>query len=204
MYNYNLLLLINIKKKNGLTMNRFVRMLLFTFFIAFNVISTDLIDFYSEKNRCDYLVITPRIFSDISKELANYRNQNTFDDVEEARQIILEDLPDYSLLEAPDSLILNALGWACKNWAAKPKYVVFIGDDSARYVPEDSIFISSGPMPTHITGWIGNGELYNDTVLEYGDNWYKMDDMNKAFTIGRIPCETSQQLSLYIDKVIRY
>lgn len=81
-------------------MNQFTRMLLFTFAIAFSVTSTDLADFYSEKNSCDYLVITPRIFSDISKELVNYRNQNTLDDVEEAHQVILEDLPGYTLQEA--------------------------------------------------------------------------------------------------------
>lgn len=189
-------------------MNRFTRMLLFTFAIAFSVTSTDLADFYSEKNSCDYLVITPRIFSDISKELVNYRNQNTLDDVEEAHQVILEDLPGYTLQEAPDSLIRNALQWAWENWAGKPRYVVLIGDDSAKIPPEDSMYKSHGPMPTHITGYIkmvdaGNGVFYKDSVLEYGDCWYKMDDTN-TFAIGRIPCENSQQLSLYIDKVIRY
>lgn len=197
-----------IKKTNGFTLIRFAGLFLFTLSAALNVISTDLVDFYSEANRCDYLVITPRIFSDVSKELVNYRNQNTLDDVEEAHQIILEDLPGYNLQEAPDSLIRNALQWAWEKWTVKPRYVVLIGDDSARIAPEDSIYKSHGPMPTHITGRfrmvdVGNGEFYKDSVLEYGDYWYKMDDTN-TFAIGRIPCEKSQQLSLYIDKVIRY
>lgn len=189
-------------------MIRFAGLFLFTLSAALNVISTDLVDFYSKANRCDYLVITPRIFSDVSKELVDYRNQNTLDDVEEAHQVILENLPGYTLQEAPDSLIRNALQWAWENWTVKPRYVVLIGDDSAKFVPEDSIYKSHGPMPTHITGYIkmvdaGNGEFYKDSVLEYGDYWYKMEDTN-TFAIGRIPCENSQQLSLYIDKVIRY
>ncbi|HEX3018761.1 MAG TPA: C25 family cysteine peptidase, partial [Chitinispirillaceae bacterium] len=93
------------------------------------------------------------------------------------------------------------------------RYVVLIGDDSAKYIPEDSVFKSRGPMPTHIYG----GGIFNKdpnctescekyTVdPTYLDTWYELDDKGKnLFVSGRIPCENSQQLSDYIQKVIQY
>lgn len=158
---------------------RLIKIHLIVSVIIANCLASELIDFFDNQNRCDYLIMTPREFSSGAEKLADYRNTIPYDDVETARFIIIDNLPDYPRSNAPDTLIFNALRWALDNWILKPQYVVFIGDDSAVLTPGDSIFHSSGPMPTHIEWSInthftehdGIKGTIRDTIIKYYDSW---------------------------------
>lgn len=183
------------------------RIALIFMFLTANVFSLEITDFFNTQNNCDYLVITPQIFSDGAEELVNYRNQNVKDDVKAAQYIILENLPQYNLNSAPDTLIRNALQWAIANWTVNPKYVVLIGDDAAQCAPGDSVAFSRGPMPTHMNGYIKtiSSEMPKQILVDYSDIWYTKNDQGvSSFVIGRIPCENTQQLSTYIQKLKLY
>ena len=181
--------------------------------IIANCFASELIDFFNNQNRCDYLILTPREFSSGAEKLADYRNTIPYDDVQDARFFIINNLPDYLRSTAPDTLIFNALRWALENWILKPQYVVFIGDDSIVRTPGDSIFHSGGFMSTHIewdisTHIIENGgikDTIRDTVIEYYDSWYQEDERrDPLFSFGRIPCENIEQLEIYLQKIKNY
>ncbi len=173
--------------------------------------SLEITSFFTPENRCDYLIITPRIFSEGALRLATYRNGFGGDDVTSARYVVFERLGgQFSRpLCRPDTMLKESISWALKNWALPPSYIVLIGDDSIRVAAGDSAYFNRGPMPVHICG-----------ENCYSDDWYLKtcvsDWMNgfcdsydfhckdQTTAIGRIPCEHMADFDLYLQKVQRY
>jgi|GEM_PF-1544273 len=186
--------------------------------------------FFAIGNRCDYLILTPDIFSEGAAQLAQYRNGFSGDDVTEARYVVLESLfAEYRGVHgAPDSILQESISWALDNWEKAPLYVVFIGDDSVKNSPGAINCGHRGPMPTHIMGYritstpLSDATFRYDTIYEYSDDWFVqtcIDSSNSfsSFTnpclvtcgdppvaFGRIPCERKSDFDRYLDKVRRY
>jgi len=172
--------------------------------------STEITDFFTAQNRCDYLVITPATFVEGARELTDYRNRNLKDDVISAQYVVYENLVKKENFKSADTVIRNALAWAVDNWDLKPEYVVLIGDNTVEYSENESVFFNKGPMPTNFTGHIDtlfadDSVFRTDTSIIYNDKWYATESDGKLkFAIGRIPCENNEQLQTYITKLERY
>ncbi len=171
---------------------------------------------------CDYLIVAPVAFQTPAVMLAQHRNAFKNDDVEQAKVAFLEDIitafpgTDYNHRNVA---LWNALKWAKQNWRMSFKYLVLIGTDAFE-IGTDSIMYSDGLMPT----WYALGNLAPDmnyqgqdcpvavsddcyTRLSYAtptaaDNWSGINDT--GFCIGRIPTQTPELCSLYVEKVKRF
>jgi hypothetical protein len=173
--------------------------------------SVEIADFYSSTNKCDYLIVTPQIYSKGAERLANLRNTSDHDDVKYARIMILEKLIVTG--SAPDTTIRQAVQWATKHWLVPPAYVVLIGDDSVSLSMSDTTFTQFGPMPTHVSNiQIRPGrDTLMDMVANYSDDWYTLaiesGSAGPAYlpiAIGRIPCESTSDLEIYLNKLECY
>lgn len=131
-------------------------------------------------NESDYLIITPPSLLKTAKELANYRNVNINDDVEDASILTLSEL-NFNSVENIRTLIKYSLN----NWNKKPEYIVLLGnnslDDNTVSIPfvEDSLQFS------------------------FGDNYYikKRDYTFYDVAIGRIPISNNNDGAKYLDKL---
>jgi hypothetical protein len=170
--------------------------------------------------RCDYLVLTPRAFSAQVIRLAEHRNASTRDDVSSARVVILDELlsahtPSDTVLPS-FAVVWLGLKWCYNHWPLKPQYIVFVGDDRIGVDWSDSTFKSTGVMPSYIarlrpTCYVGGGcdvsepnfsDTHYGTVMDSLPPWVTFRAPDIA--VGRIPCETATQCSVYIDKLVRF
>jgi len=178
-------------------------------------------DFRDTFNKCDYLIVTAQKFIDEALELARHRNRFDGDDVESARVITVEDLYTSSMLldTAPfHAQIWSSLSWAYKNWNSSFRYLVFIGDDRIEWDYQKKTAVSSGLVPSFLSGHsiVFKGGLSPDTLFDFSDNYYvdidketyldikHVPEYKTGIALGRIPCETKTQCSVYIQKVIEY
>jgi hypothetical protein len=173
---------------------------------------------------CDYLIISPPAFISQAITLAEHRNSFSRDDVESARVVDLEQI--YREFRTDDTtkvftIIQTALLWAYKNWAGGYRYVVLIGDDSIGTTASNPHQWNRGPMPSYAFQQITVKYRYDlistesvdsifDTTYTYSDAFFRCPFDNASFsdsflpiTIGRIPCESMEQCSLYIKRVMQ-
>ena len=202
-----------------------IKVLLFVFFsyvsflYAQNTLITNIKD---TTTTCDYLIITPADFVTSSIRLAEHRNTFTGDSVENARVVLLDSI--YSEFTLSDTLhqyeiIWYGLKWMYENWELPFSYLLLMGDDSLVVDTSDSTIYSYGRMPTFIMGYIGSG---SHVEYRFSDDWYTtlqcatipnpdfwgswLDTLlyKTPFVVGRIPCETVEQCSLFITKTISF
>lgn len=175
-------------------------------------------DFRSRYNRCDYLVVCPQVFSEQAMRLVEHRNSFAGDDVHNARLVITEELvAEFRTDDTPGAheALWRAFKHAYENWYEPLKYIVLIGADSIHWDSTGAILTSYGLMPSFHNGYYVYYSAHRDTFVRYTDDYYLTLDLeqprpsrkpeyNLPLSTGRIPCETSEQLGNYIDKVIRY
>jgi hypothetical protein len=171
---------------------------------------------------CDYLIISPPAFIPQAIRLAEHRNSFSRDDVESARVVDLEQI--YREFRTDDTtkvftIIQTALLWAYKNWAGGYRYLVLIGDDSIETTASNPHQWNRGPMPSYAFQHISVKYRYDltstepvdsifDTTYTYSDAFFRCPDITFSpdsflpITIGRIPCESTEQCSLYIKRVM--
>jgi Peptidase family C25 len=170
---------------------------------------------------CDYLIVSPSAFQMPAVMLAQHRNTFKNDDVEHAKVAFLEDIltafpgKDYN---HRNEALWDALKWAKQNWRMSFKYLVLMGSD-AFVVEADSSVYSDGLMPTWYapTKLPPNADYQNQDFpvavsddcygrLSYAastaDIWSGINDT--GISIGRIPAQTVEQCSLYVEKVKRF
>ncbi|NLD94656.1 MAG: hypothetical protein GX639_18525 [Fibrobacter sp.] len=165
--------------------------------------------------QCDYLVITPQQFSAEAQLLVQHRNSYIRDSVNYAKIALLEDI--LSEFKDPDRTksLQQGISWATSNWKNPSlKYIVLIGDDSAAFDAKDSVFFSAGRMPS----WIRTSTYYPANEVKIfsselqSDHYFIQNSLDIVYpyelipnvSIGRIPCESKEQLITYISKVISY
>lgn len=165
--------------------------------------------------QCDYLIISPQQFSAEALLLAQHRNAFTRDSVHYAKVTLLEDiLSEFGDSTGRTNVLHKGIYQALTHWK-KPslKYIVLIGDDSAAFNAKDSVFYSAGRMPSWIKTFPNDSaELKFVSELQRDYNFLRdmADTFNFNYTlipnvsIGRIPCESKEQLSAYISKVIDF
>lgn len=195
---------------------------LLAFFIAFSVISAQSnsqvqLDEFPDTCGCDYLIVTPEKFLTGAKLLANHRNAFTPDNIGCARVVTLETIYEEftSLQQEPAcELIRRALNRAYIGWRSL-KYVVLIGDERVSWDEPSGRPISKGIMPSYLKGYsIVYHDSRLDTLFDFSDDFYlsftqnppaiSIPEYDARFCIGRIPCETVEQCSLYVEKVIKF
>ena len=175
-------------------------------------------DLFCTWTDCDYLIITPERFLPYATSLARHRNSFSADDVEYARVLCLEDI--YAAYPVLQSLyhqsIWQALKHVYQTWYSPMRYVLLMGDDRLEWDYLKNSPVSTGVMPSFLKGYsvvFHGGKL--DTVYEFSDDYYldlqreavqevPRPGYNLPLAIGRIPCETEEQCSLYVSKVIRF
>ncbi len=173
--------------------------------------------------RCDYLIVAPESMLGPAMQLANHRNSYLGDEVQRACVVTIEKV--YEEFATHDSIqpfqaLHAALLWARRNWIERYRMVVLIGDDSLRSGSIRS-GVNRGPMPTCPVMQIRYRARYNtetreseaqyDTVFLSSDLLYLYSQTtlganslwDSVASLGRIPCETSKQCSLYVARVIQ-
>lgn len=178
-------------------------------------------NFLNRSNKCDYLIVTAKEFVNEALVLARHRNNFCSDDVEHAGVVTVEQL--YALSDVQDTVSLHAriwtlLGWAYRNWSIPLRYIVLVGDDRIEWDYFQSRPVSRGRVPSFLSGYsiIFTGGNLPDTLFDFSDDFYGdidketlldisfMPTYNAGVAIGRIPCETQKQCSVYVRKVIDY
>lgn len=159
-------------------------------------------DLRNTSNGADYIIITHQKFLSAAEQLAAFRNNNIAG-IENPRIKVVEiqDIYDefsYGLLN-PFAL-KDFVKYAFYNWQTpSAQYVVLIGDMSYDY---RKIFSSSRDnfipsIPFHITTY-GQAPSDNAIVTVSGD------DLIPELAIGRISCETVEEASSLINKILNY
>lgn len=163
--------------------------------------------------QCDYLVITPQQFSAEAQLLVQHRNSSTRDSVTYAKYALLEDiLSEFNDSTGRTKALHKGIYQALTHWKNPSlKYIVLIGDDSAAFNANDSLFYSAGRMPSWIKTF-SNDSAELKFISELQSDYNFLKDMSDPFnytlmpnvSIGRIPCESKEQLTAYISKVIDF
>ncbi|MBD3241135.1 MAG: hypothetical protein GF331_11160 [Chitinivibrionales bacterium] len=169
---------------------------------------------------CDYLIVTPELFMQQAVKLAKHRAGYGADDVEAPRVAVL----DTATAQFPvtDSLrhhvsLWHALKYARERWHGPPRYIVLLGDDSVGVDTTDTTSLSYGHMPTFCDYFAARRTSDTTSYLQiaYTDAYYRstwdsvppspnrLGPCTAAVAVGRIPCETADECTRYVDKLIR-
>jgi hypothetical protein len=167
--------------------------------------------------RCDYLIVAPQQFQAQAGLLAAHRNSFSGDDVSAAAVVTLENIlsefNDRDTVLPAHAVLWKGLRWVHEHWSGPPRYIVFVGDDRLLAQSGDSAFKSTGPMPTYLENnsircYRDAAAVHCDSNLEYSDTFYgafpdsgQENTLLPTVSVGRIPCETARECSLYIEKV---
>lgn len=151
----------------------------------------------SEKNRADYIVITPREFISKVKSLCRLREKQGLKTMAVAVEDIYNEF-NYGLIDP--QAIRDFLEYAYKNWGKPaPAYVVLIGDANTDYRD----YLGTGKksrVPVHLSSTSG-------LRLTPDDNWYvtvEGDDTLPEMFIGRIPSAAIKAVADMADKIVNY
>jgi hypothetical protein len=144
-----------------------------------------------------------------------HRNSYSHDSVNYAKYALLEDIvSEFNDTTNRTKALWKGINWAITHWKNPLlKYIVLIGDDSVSFNINDSILVSSGRMPSWIRSssfYDENGKYTIESELQSDHNYLRdpFDTLSSNLipnvSIGRIPCETKEQLTTYISKVINF
>lgn len=144
-------------------------------------------------NAFDFVLIAPAFLAAASEELAEYRRGEGL----RSRVVTTESIYDEFNYGLPSPHALREfLRYAHTNWAARPRYVVFIGDGSFDYrnlLGQNSMQVPSLMVDTP------QGLFVSDTVI--GD--FTGDTIPEVI-IGRLPTRNAAQLQTVINKIRTY
>ncbi|MBI5755847.1 MAG: hypothetical protein HZA12_02885 [Nitrospirae bacterium] len=155
----------------------------------------------SNSNSADYIIITHEDFYDAIIPLAGYRaNEGGGYRVLTVKiKDIYDEFSDG--IETPQA-IKEFLTYAYKNWAAKPRYILLVGDatidfkDVSGYGSADGV---KSYVPAYLYNYPGLGEVPSD-------NWFVdvEGDVLPEMNIGRIPAKSPADVSAAINKIISH
>ena len=145
-------------------------------------------------NRADYLLVTTAELVPIAERLALHRANQGF----ESLVIDIDDIMDeFNDGELNPQAIRWFLTHAYSQWQVPPRYVVLLGEGTIDY--KDIWGLGNNLIPPLMLG--GPGGLYaSDNRLADLEG----DDGVPEVAIGRIPVETAEQLTAFIDKIVEY
>jgi len=171
---------------------------------------------FTDAADCDYLIISPDQFIPSAISLAAYRNINRKDAVECARVIRLETIINRYTVSLSDPLFqtVRAALMDASKCMQRLRFVVLIGDERVQWDRTLGSVASKGIMPSYLRGYsiLFHNAIY-DTLFDFSDDFYLTSEdpsdvtvpqYDVPFCIGRIPCETLVQCSLYVEKVKRF
>ncbi len=176
--------------------------------------------------RCDYLVVASKAFVPKAQTLAAHHNAFAYDDVLYGRVVDL-DLIYKEFYETDTTKVFmtihKAFKWAFQNWKIAPRYIVLMGDDSIGAQRANPAQWNRGPMPSYACMAVSTRSFYNQSTGQYDsiglDSTFTFSDIHYVsmldtapeyqserfpVAIGRIPCETIEQCSVYVDRAIQY
>ena len=152
-------------------------------------------------NSADYIIITHKDFADAIKPLADFRAQQGYD----VLTINVNDIYDefgYGV-ETPHA-IKAFLKHAYEKWAARPEYVLLVGDATVDYKDLSGNGEKYGVrsyVPAYLYNYPGFGEVPSD-------NWFAdVDSANSVLpeiAIGRIPAKTTGDVTAVVNKIISH
>lgn len=171
---------------------------------------------FTDAPGCDYLIITPDQFIPAALDLATYRNNNRNGVVECARIMRLETVIDRYTVSLSDPLFqtLRAALLDASRCLRKLRFVVLTGDDRVKWDRSLQSPVSKGVMSSYLRGFsiMFHNSVF-DTLFDFSDDFYLTSEnppditapvYDLPFCIGRIPCETIEQCSLYVEKVKQF
>jgi hypothetical protein len=171
---------------------------------------------FTDATDCDYLIVSPDQFIPSALALAAYRNSNSKDAVECARVIRLETIINRYTVSLSDPLFatVRAALMDASKCLQKLRFVVLIGDERVQWDRTLGCPASKGIMPSYLRGYsiLFHNAIY-DTLFDFSDDFFLTSESpsditvpqyDVPFCIGRIPCETVAQCSLYVEKVKRF
>ncbi len=153
----------------------------------------DVADLRRKDHAVDYLVIAPPELLVGASEIADYR-------AAQGMTTMVVDLRDiYSVFNygLPDPYAIRAfLGYAFRQWRRAPRYVLLAGDGS--YAIRDETGSGDCLIPPLV--------VRTSEGLQASDNQFVdfTDDGVPNISIGRIPVQSPEELSLYLAKVKAY
>ncbi|MCK5823146.1 MAG: hypothetical protein KAG95_04020, partial [Bacteroidales bacterium] len=140
------------------------------------------------KNQSDYIIISHPKFFDKAEDYKNYRN---------AELINIDDLYNqfaYGINKHPIA-IKNFANYIINIWDSVPKNLLLLGKSiSAQYYRKDSLNYANTLVPSF-------GEPTSDILLTAGLNGTYFEP---AIPTGRISAKNSEQVELYLNKVVEY
>ena len=165
-------------------------------------------DLRATSNGADYVIITPAIFYDQSRQLADFRSSRNPD--LRVRVVRLQDIYNQFSWGLDDpTAIRDFLKYTFENWAgAPPSYALLVGDghfdyrnnwnnNEPNYMPPfHSVNSSSGRRP------FGSDESYiyfGEFGILDSDNSGGLDMM-----IGRLPANNTSDMDVMLNKIINY
>jgi len=97
----------------------------------------------------------------------------------------------------PDA-IRKYLGYASQNWQMKPRYLLLVGD--ATYDPRGYLAAAeANQLPIFFVSSIFGGQTGSDILFAVPEI-----EILPTLAVGRLPAQQPEQVSLYVDKVLRY
>lgn len=148
-----------------------------------------------------FIIITPKDFEEAAARLKNYRENEAQVKISTIVINIQEIFNEFSCGMLDVSAIRDFLKYAFENWQIKPEYVLFFGSGNYDYKNIEG----------YNTNYIPTYQSVESLALRYsytsddffvdidGDNSGKID-----FAHGRIPCKTTEEANLIVDKIIKY
>ncbi len=152
----------------------------------------------------EYLIVAPEAFQEKAIELAEWRNQHSYDPIRTG-VVLLEDLFKVMGGNFDPAAIRNYLAFAKATHSPRLKYALLLGDGSFDY---------RGIEYKGSANWIPPFEDYDfgsDDYYAYLSPGAKLFwegrsqvAVNPDISVGRIPAKSVEELSLYINKIKLY
>jgi hypothetical protein len=154
----------------------------------------DSIDLTSRFLKADYLIICPPDFVDTAGKLARYRERQGMVSMVVDLQSIMDSF-NHGIHDP--RAIRSFLAYARAHWRTAPRYVVLAGHGSFDY--RDVQGVGDNLIPAMLVA--------TPDGLFSSDNWYadvEGDDGVPEIAIGRLPAQTSDELSTMIRRIKAY
>ncbi|MCK5739353.1 hypothetical protein KAH55_09230, partial [bacterium] len=149
-------------------------------------------------NSGDYLIIAPDFFMEQAQRLADYREQYSGFN---SKVVDINDVFDEFSAGIQDPVaIRDFLSWAYANWQLAPRLILLFGDGHYDY---------KNNLGSSFHNWILPYETYEISegqgrATDEFFTWIYGSDTYDDIAIGRIPCQTLDDATAMVDKIIAY
>ena len=159
------------------------------------LMAPDLRNLTDSPNGADYLAIGPEDLLQPLKPLLDLHRQQGLHPAQIPLQAVYDQFNDG--FPEPDA-IRWYLGYASQNWQVKPRYVLLVGD--ATYDPRGNLAASeANQLPIFFVSSLFGGQTGSDIFFSVPEN-----EILPTMAVGRIPAQEPKQVSLFVEKVLRY